>query len=147
VTARRGGFTLLEMVVVLALVGILVALVAPSFSRTIASGRLRSAASGVRGTFAKARALAIAGSRERAVTFDREKGEYGIDNDAVRRLPESIRFGTFAGAGQRDGEGPVTVRFFSDGSAEEAQIPVLAEDGGGLKVTVEPLTGIAEAGT
>jgi hypothetical protein len=81
------------------------------------------------------------------VTFDREKGEYGIDNDAVRRLPESIRFGVLAGAGERDGDGPVKVRFFADGSAEEAEIPVVAEDGGGLKVTVEPLTGIAEAGT
>lgn len=145
--ARGRGFTLLEMAVVMALVGVLFALVAPSFSRTIASARLRSAASGVRGTFAKARALAVAGARERSVTFDRENGEYGIDNEAARRLPESIRFGTFAGAGERDGRGPAKVRFFADGSAEEAEIPVVAEDGGSLRITVEPLTGIAEAGT
>ncbi|MBI5905072.1 MAG: prepilin-type N-terminal cleavage/methylation domain-containing protein [Deltaproteobacteria bacterium] len=143
----RKAFTLLEMVVVLALVGILAALVAPSFSRTIASSRLRSAASGVRGTFTKARAMAVAGARERAVTFDRESGEYGIDNDAVRRLPETIRFAEPDGAGEGDGGGPVKVRFFADGSAEEAEIRVVAEDGGGLKVTVEPLTGIAEAGS
>ncbi|RJP23806.1 MAG: prepilin-type N-terminal cleavage/methylation domain-containing protein [Deltaproteobacteria bacterium] len=143
----RKAFTLLEMVVVLALVGILVALVTPSFSRTIASGRLRSAASGVRGTFAKARALAVAGARERSVTFDRETGAYGIDNDAVRRLPESIRFGTFGDASAREGGGHVRVRFFADGSAEEVEIRIAAEDGGALTVTVEPLTGIAEAGT
>ena len=145
--ARRKAFTLLELVVVLALAGILVALVAPSFSRTIASARIRSAASAVRGTFAKARALAVAGARVRSVTFDRESGEYGIDNDAVRRLPESIRFGTFGDASARDVGGPVKVRFFADGSAEEVVVRITAEDGGTLTVTVEPLTGIAEAGT
>lgn len=143
---RRGGFTLVELIVVLALIGLLTALAAPSFSRTIVSARLRSAASDVRGTFARARSLAVAGARERVVTFDPEKGMFGIDNDAARRLPETIRLGaSVAGRKGKEGE-PVRVRFFVDGGAEEAEITVTAEDGGRLRVTVEPLTGIAEAG-
>jgi len=44
---RSEGFTLVELIVVLAILAGLAALVAPSFSRTVASARLRTAASDV----------------------------------------------------------------------------------------------------
>jgi prepilin-type N-terminal cleavage/methylation domain-containing protein len=77
---RSEGFTFVELIVVLAILAGLAALVAPSFSRTVASARLRTAASDVRSTFARARALAVASARERSAVFDLSKGEFGIDN-------------------------------------------------------------------
>lgn len=144
---RRGAFTLVELIVVLALVGLLAALIAPSFTRTIVSARLRSAASDVRGVLARARALAVAGARDRVVTFEPGNGTFGIDNDTVHRLPETIRLGGAGDPEEGRNGGEFRVRFFVDGSAQEAEIFVTAEDGGRLRVTVEPLTGIAEAGT
>ena len=82
---RRSGFTLVELIVVLAILAGIAALVAPSFSRTVASARLRTAASDVRSTFARARALAVASARERSAVFDLSRGEFGVDNEAVRR--------------------------------------------------------------
>jgi type II secretion system protein H len=144
---RRKGFTFVELIVVLAILAGLAALVAPSFSRTIVSARLRTAASDVRSTFARARALAIASARERDVTFDLSRGEFGVDNEAVRSLPDSIRLGAVLRGEERQERGSVRVRFFSDGSGEEAEISVTAQDGGTLRVTVDPLTGLSEAGT
>jgi len=151
---RDGGFTFVELIVVLFILSVIAALAAPSFSRTIVSARLRASASEVRSTLARARTLAIAGAAERAVVFDLEKGEYGLDNEATRRgFPESVRlsgvlFGGERGErGERVERGDAVVRFFPDGSAEEAEVSVTAGDGGTLRVTVEPLTGIAEAGT
>jgi general secretion pathway protein H len=144
---RRGGFTLVELIVVLAILAGIAALAAPSFSRTLASARLRTAASDVRTTLARGRALAVAATKERTVAFDLSRGEFGVDNEAVRRLPDTIRLGAVLPGEERQERGSVRVRFFPDGSGEEAEISVTAEDGGTLRVTVDPLTGLSEAGT
>jgi general secretion pathway protein H len=144
---RRPGFTLVELIVVLAILAGIAALVAPSFSRTVASARLRTAASDVRTTLARGRALAVAATKERTVAFDLSRGEFGVDNEAVRRLPGTIRLGAVLPGVERRERGSVRVRFFPDGSGEEVEISVTAEDGGTLRVTVDPLTGLSEAGT
>jgi len=144
---RSEGFTFVELIVVLAILAGLAALVAPSFSRTVESARLRTAASDVRSTFARARALAVASARERSAVFDLSRGEFGVDNEAVRLLPETIRLGAVLPGGDRLDRGSVRFRFFPDGGGEEAEISVTAQDGGALRVTVDPLTGLSEAGT
>ena len=143
---RREGFTLVELIVVLAILAGIAALAAPSFSRTVASARLRTAASDVRSTFARARALAVASARERSVVLDLSKGEFGVDNEAVRLLPETIRLGAVLSGGDHRDKGSVRLRFFPDGGGEEAEISVTAQDGGALRVTVDPLTGLSVAG-
>lgn len=144
---RTKGFTFVELIVVLAILAGLAALVAPSFSRTVASARLRTAASDVRSTFARTRALAVATARERSAVFDLSRGEFGVDNEAVRVLPETIRLGAVLPGEDALDRGSVRVRFFPDGGGEEVEISVTAEDGGALRVTVDPLTGLSEAGT
>ena len=144
---HRSGFTFVELIVVLVILAAAAALVAPSVSRTIASARLRSAASDVRTSLARGRSLAVAGAEERAVSFDLSRGEFGVDNEAVRLLPETIRLGAVLPGEDRKEQGNVRVRFFPDGSGDEAEISVTAEDGGTLRVTVDPLTGLSEAGT
>ena len=144
---RRSGFTFVELIVVLVILGAVAALVAPSVSRTIVSARLRTAASDVRTSLARGRSLAVAGAEERAVAFDLSRGEFGVDNEAVRLLPETIRLGAVLPGEDRKEQGNVRVRFFPDGSGDEAEISVTAEDGGTLRVTVDPLTGLSEAGT
>jgi len=144
---RDEGFTLVELIAVLAILAGIAALAAPSFSRTVASARLRAAASDVRSTFARARALAVASSRERSVVLDLSRGEFGVDNEAARRLPETIRLQAVPAEGGRLDQGSVRFRFFPDGGGDGAEVAVTAEDGGALRVTVDPLTGLAEAGT
>ena len=143
---RSEGFTLVELIVVLAILAGLAALVAPSFSRTVASARVRTAASDVRSTFARARALAVASARERSAVFDLSRGEFGVDNEAARLLPDTIRIEAVLPGGDRQDRGNVRFRFFPDGGGEAAEISVTAQDGGALRVTVDPLTGLAEAG-
>jgi len=144
---RSEGFTFVELIVVLVILAAVAALVAPSVSRTIVSARLRTAASDVRTSLARGRALAVAGAEERAVAFDLSRGEFGVDNEAVRLLPDTIRLGAVLPGEDRKEQGNVRVRFFPDGSGDEAEISVTAEDGGTLRVTVDPLTGLSEAGT
>lgn len=145
--SRRSGFTLLELLVALFLAGLLVSLVAPSLSGTLESARLRSCTADVRATLALARAQAAAGARERSVTFDIDAGRYGVDG-AERRpsVPDGIRIASArVGTGVAE-TGAVKVRFLPDGGADDAEIVLASSGGGTLRVLVDPLTGIAEAG-
>lgn len=140
------GFTLLELMVVLSILAGLLAIVAPSLSGGLESGRMRAAASDIRATLAHARALAVGMSRIRAVTFDLDKRTFGMDNALLpRTLPETVRIVVRRPSGETT-NGAVNVRFFPDGCAEEAEIALTSEGGGTLRVTVDPLTGIAESG-
>jgi len=139
------GFTLLELVVVLLILGLLAALVAPTISGTLDSGRLRSGAAEMRAVFTLARTLAISAGREREVIVDRTRGLYGVDGEGERRLPEGVGI-LSARVGDRTAEEDTfRVRFYPDGSAEGTVVVLSAAGGGGLRVAVDPLTGIAEA--
>ncbi len=145
---RKAGFTLLELVVVLALAGLFLAVVLPTFSGTLESARLRSGTWDVRGTLALARTLAASGARDKSVSFDLSRGEYGVVGGSnVRVLPEGIRFAAVRLGAEEDPveEGIAQVRFSADGSADDAEIVLASSGGGSLRVVVEPLTGLAEA--
>lgn len=151
---RARGFTLLELIVVLFLAGILAALVVPSASRTMESSRLLGGAAEVRAMLSLARTLSASAGKERSVLFDLESGEYGIAGESRRRLlPDGVRFQSIrigdalAERERPSGESAPRVRFFPDGSAEEIEVILTARNGGRLRVVVDPLTGLAEAGT
>lgn len=142
-----GGFTLIELVVVLFLAGILAALVVPSFEAPLESARLRAGAAELRGTLLRARTLAASEASGHAVALDLEKGAYRIPGEErARSLPEGIRFESVRVAGETAAR-EARIRFFPDGSGEEAEIALESDGGGRLRVTVDPLTGLAEAGT
>jgi len=142
----RCGFSLMELLVVLFILSLLTALVAPSFSRTLLSGRMRTCTAEVRATLARARSHAVAEGRVRFVVFHLEEGKYGLDNDAVlREFSDPVRFGSFMVGGEEILEATARVRFYPDGTAEEAEISIDSGDGGTLRVRTDPLTGIVEA--
>lgn len=147
-SAARGrrGFSLLELVIVLLIAGLIASLVLPSMSGTLESGRLRAGASDVRATFNLARTLAASGARERVVTFDLERGAYEVDGQGGL-VPEGVEIASARTGTETVEQGEARVRFFPDGSAEEAEVVLTTASGGRLRVTVDPLTGIAEAGT
>ena len=140
----RSGFTLFELILVLFLAGLLTAMVLPSFSATLASARFRGGAMEVRAVLALARTLAASQSRMQAVAISPRTGTFGVAGEGEHALPEGVSFSAVfpeaaPGAGDR-----VQIRFYPDGSADEAVIDLASADGGRLRVIVDPLTGIAE---
>lgn len=145
---RRDGFSLLELIVVIAILGMLAALALPALPGALESARLRGSAGEVRATLTLARTLAVSEARGRSVAFDLGKGEYGIDGDARKWvLPDGIRLAVIRPGGEAAERGVVRVRFRPDGSADEAEVAIASAGGGTIRVTVDPLTGIAGEGT
>ncbi|HYZ34424.1 MAG TPA: prepilin-type N-terminal cleavage/methylation domain-containing protein, partial [Crenalkalicoccus sp.] len=73
-----GGFTLIEMMVVLAVIALLMGLAAPWFASAAAAVRFRSAVSGVVGALREARGTALRTGRTVVLGFDPAGRSFGL---------------------------------------------------------------------
>ena len=103
-TPYGGGFTLLELLAVVSVLGILFAVASPSMARLTAPYRAGEEIERLRATFLEARARAIAERREHRVVVERgrtyrveRRGADGWESGGVRRLSKDLRL-TVAGA-------------------------------------------------
>ena len=128
------GFTLLELLVVLAIASLLVAVVPPVVSAVIPGVRLEGLARDLAVDLREARNRAVTFNSVIAVTFSFNPATYRVDGETERRTPEGTRLtvrgpdtgGTYAyprlsGRGDKDS---YTLRFFPDGSSTGARIQV-----------------------
>lgn len=90
--ARRHstGFTLVELLVVLAIIALLVALVRPLYSAAVPGARVRTEILDLAMSLRQSRNRAISGGKIIAVEFDTEHARYAIGPD-ITELPASTR--------------------------------------------------------
>ena len=91
-TKNNHGFTLIELIVTLAVVGVLFALAAPNLTTTVQGNRLSSQYNDMRGDFAFARDLAI--SRNVAVTISSNSGTDWSNGWAIVTPTQTARIST-----------------------------------------------------
>jgi general secretion pathway protein H len=151
--SKTAGFTLLELLVVLAIAGMLVALVPAAVSAVVPGAKARTAAFDMASTLRDARNLAISQSIPVDVVFDPESASYAIAGSPPSVLPRGMalviqeRSGyvsetrRVAGHSPFDREAPVTLRFYPDGSSSGLDVRLGPEDGGGYLVRIDWLFG------
>ena len=118
------GFTLLEMIVVLVVMGLVLAFVVPSIGRGSGRHALAATARDVAAALRLARDRAIA--RNRPTRFIANGNAFGLNEDKdLRHAPRGIALTAFADGRKTLGEGGGAIDFFPDGSST----------GGGIDVT------------
>jgi len=119
------GFTLIEMIVVLAIIGLITALALPVMTGSQAKAETRMAAREIAAGLRMTRTLAMTGDVTEAFLIDTAKGTYRVGSTASRQVPKGVRLLLVTTVGDRINETAGGIRFFSDGTSS----------GGGVKLT------------
>jgi general secretion pathway protein H len=145
---RPSGFTLFEVLVVLAIIGVVTAVVAPAILRGFPGTQAKAAALEIAAALRQARSRAVAENADVAVLFDVAGQAYVLEQTRPRALPEGIRLELYAAQVEQVDAATGGIRFFPDGSATGGQVTV-GDEIARYQVDVDWLTGrisVAEAG-
>lgn len=138
--ARR-GFTLVELLVVLALVGMLVTLVPLAFERLRESAQYRDAVRAVLTDIRQARSRAQSEGREIRFGMDLARRTYGLEGQPPRVLPEPLQLRATVASVEIARDRSMSIRFLPGGGATGGSIDILRPGGAGTRLTVDWLSG------
>ena len=153
---RTGGFTLIELMVVLVVIAIMSAVVVAKMGGTFQDALLRSSSRQLISVFSLASSRAISVNRLLRVRIDRATGRYAVEKRA--RGDEFVEADDLPG-----GEGVLdpriavrveesdvidkteaapenTINFYPDGTADGREIELRDRDGFGLALRINPVT-------
>lgn len=117
------GFTLLELLVVLAIVGLVLTVAAPRFLQAEPGTQARAAAQEMAGTFRQVRDKAIAVNRKIDFVFDLAAGRYLVDDqERPFILPGSPRINFASLSAEVFDQQKGKIQFFPDGSTSGGQV-------------------------
>ncbi|MFH0925203.1 MAG: GspH/FimT family pseudopilin [bacterium] len=125
---NQGGFTILEVTIVVAIIGICTALAVPSFIPWLANQKIKSSARNIASAMQLARSRAISTNSDIVLTFDTGNRTSVVGSDPAQSLEANVSFGMIAGssgvndlpADTTDGItwNPTTVTFQSNGQCD-----------------------------
>ena len=110
-----GGFTLMELLVVLTILGLALLLAMPVLERTLPGLELRTEARTLASAMRQARARAIGRNEEVTIVVDRQGAALKANGKQVVQLNRKIDIAPLAGASLSPGAGEI--RFFPDGTS------------------------------
>jgi len=139
--SEESGFSLLELIVALAIAALLFALVMPTDSRRRGRIELASSAREVAAALRLSRSQAIAMNRPMAVVVDVENESYRVSSaSAPRAFPHGSQITLYTTEDQKLTRGAGAIRFYPDGSSTGGGIGIsLGQDQ--YAVLVDWLTG------
>lgn len=120
-----GGYTLVELLVVLVIMGAVLAVVPPLFDRGLSTTELRSVAREMVAAMRSARSTAVSTRSPVAFTLDLEHHRYQVAKRREVSLPEALQLELVTGQSQLRGTGAGSITFYSDGSASGGELTLL----------------------
>lgn len=139
--AHDGGFTLLEMLVVLSILSLTAVIALPQASGTWHGKALEAAAVGLAAEFKSARAAAIRSNTEQALSIDTATRRYVREGwSEARALTGSFDVTLDTIRGEQSGPATGRIRFYPDGSATGGRV-VLSNGSRRAIVAIDWLTG------
>lgn len=119
----QAGFTLMELIVVLALIGLAAAVAAPRLGGVRETAALRSAALGLGTQLRAMHAAALRDNTDQALTIDVERRSFWTSADRrLHPLPPQMAISVWGPGLEKPTPRTVAIRFRPDGSACDANI-------------------------
>jgi len=143
---RERGFSLLELLVALVIIGLSMSLVLPVFVRGLSSVRLKTASREVSATLRYARSLAVSMGKEQIMNLDIDTGKYWLNQDTVniRKLPPEVRFRSLTIQGREIVVGRAGIIFYPNGNSSGGFISITAGQNRNCQIRTRLITGVVE---
>lgn len=139
--ALHAGVTLLEMLVVLAIMALVAALVVPTLGSGVSSAELKGAARQVAAGLRLARSEAVATRRETSLVLDLERRAFHVDRDAREHaLPRDVELKLFTAQSDLVSDRVGAIRFYPDGGSNGGRVTIASGERK-YEVDVDWLTG------
>jgi general secretion pathway protein H len=138
---RQAGVTQLELLIVIALMGIIAALVVPMFGGPVSTSELRATARQLAAGLRLARSEAVSERRETFLVVDVAGKRFKVDREAREHaLPSKVELKLFTAQNDLVSENVGSIRFYPDGGSNGGRITV-ASGARKFDVDVDWLTG------
>lgn len=135
----RGGFTLLELLIVLALVTLLAGISTVFFVNTLPASRLSAAARDISSTIRSARTLAQLNNEQQVITINLDSKQYGIEGRGDKSIPPGIDIKVLDPFSGEIRNGTYQMRFNAFGTG--GGTVVVWNNKRSVSVQVDPVTG------
>jgi general secretion pathway protein H len=119
------GFTLIEVILVLLLIGVVVGVAAVSLTDGLATARVRSAGQDLVAALRYTRAQAIVSRRQQALELDVEARSYVAPKREAVQLPKNVELRLLTAAEEQTGSTTGRIRFWPDGSSSGGRIKLV----------------------
>ena len=126
--AGANGFTLLELLIVLAILGLTITLAVPLFARAMPGVEAKAAARDVAAMLRAAHSQAIAGNREVTVAVDLERRTVELAGARSQTIAAGIGIGLYTAAEELIDKGAGRIRFYPDGTSTGGRVRFSAGD-------------------
>lgn len=138
---RQQGFTMLELLTVIVLIGVLAALSPPLFSSGVTAAEHRAAARSIAQTLRLARSEAIANRTDVGVEFNLEQRSYQLPGGKRRaKWPDGVELELTTTAAETIDEKRAFVRFYADGGSTGGRVTLKYKERA-YRVDISWLTG------
>lgn len=138
---RSKGFTLVELLVVFAILALVISVAPVALRRTLPGLELKAAARELADAFRDTRGIAVRENREAVITIDVEERLYRVDRRSKpRQIKNGISLSLVTAASEVADDGTGGIRFFPDGTSTGGRVTLTQADRV-YDLTVDWLTG------
>lgn len=135
------GFSLLELMVALAIAALVVGVASPGAMRLYDSMQYRSAVGDITAALSTARYSAITRGQPVDVTLIPDLHEYHVAGQRNKPLPKAVRLTAITAAELNVDEQSAVIRFYPDGSSSGGNLSLERANGAGVMLNVDWLLG------
>ena len=138
------GFTLVELLVVFAVVALMAALVPIAFGRLHESAQYRDTVRAVLADMRAARQMALASGAEARFAVNLPARSFGVVGGATHEVSEPLGLHAVMAAEEQGADGTLAIRFLPRGGASGGSVDILRPSGSGVRLRVDWFSGRVE---